>query len=325
MSIEAIQLQPILSDDQTSDLAGEFIDDSHIQTLIDDDADVFKEDGTPLVMFRKRQVPERHAGTALKALYNAATEYGNRGVAAGKLKYHAYGKNSRESRGKKLVNVGDDDIRAHYMKEDGTISKTVTAMTVPSGIIGAYDRHVRFPYCRLTKFTMEHPEQIIAALPFIQAVNETFKLNLPDRYGIQLGYCNQTHPNYVFPKTAFTTVTVNKNWRTAVHTDAQDLKAGFGVLSVLTEGRYKGGIYTIPRYGVGVDMRHGDVLLTDVHEYHGNTEIIPTSKYWTRLSTVFYYRTRVLGCKSLEEELEIAKRRKEGTSLYPDFEGEFPA
>jgi hypothetical protein len=316
---------PLLSEEQTANLAGDFLDDSYIHHLIEEDTDAFKEDGSPLVMFRKRQVPERHAGVALKALYHAATEYGNRGVAAGKLKYHAYGKNSKESRGKKLVNVGDDDIRAFYMKEDGTISKTVTAMTVPSGIIGAYDRHVRFPYCRLTKFTMEHPEKIIQALPFIQSVNEVFKRNLPDRYGIQLGYCQKTHSNYVFPNTAFTTVTVNRNWRTAVHTDAQDLKAGFGVLSVLTEGRYKGGIYTLPRYGVGVNMQQGDVLLTDVHEYHGNTEIVPTTKYWTRLSFVFYYRTRVLGCKSLEEEREIAKRRKEGTSLYPDFGGVFPA
>ena len=97
MSIKQLTVQPKLSDEETEALAGEFITYDKDRTkdkliepefIVDCDVDMYKENGEPLVLFRKRQVPERHASTALKALYHAATEYGNRGVAAGKLKYH---------------------------------------------------------------------------------------------------------------------------------------------------------------------------------------------------------------------------------------------
>ena len=37
-----------------------------------------------------------------------------------------------------------------------------------------------------------------------------------------------THPNFRIEDTAFTTITINKDYRTAVHTDAGDYAAGFG-------------------------------------------------------------------------------------------------
>ena len=47
--------------------------------------------------------------------------------------------------------------------------------------------------------------------------------------------------------TVFTTVTVNKNFRTAAHYDAGDLKEGFGNLAVLQTGEYSGAYTVIPK------------------------------------------------------------------------------
>lgn len=317
--MKTLTAEPALTDEQADALAGEFLDASHYDLLIDSDTDVYRPDGSALLHFRRRVVPQSAAGAAFKALYHAATNYGNRGIAAGKLKYHKdTGRNVNQ------VIAGDEDVRYQYVKKDGNISKTNHAVTVPSGIIGAFDRNPRFPYCRLTEFTAKNPDKIAAAMPYIRAVNNVFKRNSPERYANQLAACDRTHPDYVFPETVFTTITVNRNWRTATHQDAGDLRSGFGVLSVLSEGRYDGGYFVIPKYRVAVNMRHMDVLLVDVHEWHGNTELIPVSKYWTRLSTVHYFRSKMVGCRGLAEELEIAKRRTEGTPMFADFDGEFP-
>ena len=37
--------------------------------------------------------------------------------------------------------------------------------------------------------------------------------------------------------------------------------------------KYKGGLFMIPRYGIGINLREGDLLIANVHEYHCNSEI----------------------------------------------------
>ena len=77
------------------------------------------------------------------------------------------------------------------------------------------------------------------------------------------------------------------------------------------------GCYTgFPQYGVCVDVRDGDFLAMDVHEWHCNTEFYPTNpafidKYtatpdeyvnqwhFNRLSVVCYLREGMLRCKNL--------------------------
>jgi FkbM family methyltransferase len=65
---------------------------------------------------------------------------------------------------------------------------------------------------------------------------------------------------------------------------------------VAEEGKYKGGYLGFPRFGVCVDVRHGDFLLIDPHQNHANTEIIPVTPDYTRLSFVVYYRENMQKC-----------------------------
>ena len=34
----------------------------------------------------------------------------------------------------------------------------------------------------------------------------------------------------------------------------------------------------MPKYKIAIDMRHGDLLVANVHEYHGNTELYETEE-----------------------------------------------
>ena len=94
-------------------------------------------------------------------------------------------------------------------------------------------------------------------------------------------------------KTAFTTVTTNVNWQSTLHTDKGDDPEGFGNLAVLERGGYDGGETCFLQYGVGVDVRMGDVLFMDVHQLHANLPIIRKTDDAVRLSIVCYLRINV--------------------------------
>src|SRR5262249_4117100 len=128
--------------------------------------------------------------------------------------------------------------------------------TVLSGIAGYWDKP-----CRATAYTAKDVVGWFRVLPYIHAVDDVFKRERPARYNAQMAAVRRTPPGYVIPATAFTTITVNRNWRTHVHKDRGDLKEGFGVMSVIEAGVYGGCYLCFPKWRVAVDMRSQDVLL----------------------------------------------------------------
>jgi hypothetical protein len=70
-----------------------------------------------------------------------------------------------------------------------------------------------------------------------------------------------------------------------------------------------------PQYRVAVDLGTRDVLLADVHEWHGNTPLVGAGGEYERVSCVFYYRTGMRHCRPPAEELEWARRRRPGERL----------
>ena len=78
-----------------------------------------------------------------------------------------------------------------------------------------------------------------------------------------------------------------------MHTDKGDDEEGFGNLTVIERGSYKGGETCFPQYGLGVNVRTGDILFMDVHQLHGNLPMHKKSADAERLSVVCYLRTKV--------------------------------
>ena len=101
------------------------------------------------------------------------------------------------------------------------------------------------------------------------------------------------------PGTVFSTITVNRNFRTALHQDAGDFKEGLSVLAVFTRGDVRGGDLCLPEYGVSVPMGHGDLLLFHAHLWHCNTPITGTHEHAikptdpARVSLVCYLREKM--------------------------------
>lgn len=167
-----------------------------------------------------------------------------------------------------------------------------------SGIIGYIDNQNLSRPCRMTQFTKDHFKLYAQGVPFIMRIDECFNEVLPDVHAIQLTQASSTpfHIN----GTAFSTVTVNYNFRTAIHKDSGDFKKGFGNLVVCQDG-VAGGLLLFPRYKLAIQLLTGDFLAMDVHEYHCNSpiEVLRPSGY--RLSFVCYLRERMVKCNEVNK------------------------
>jgi hypothetical protein len=62
-----------------------------------------------------------------------------------------------------------------------------------------------------------------------------------------------------------------------------------GVLT--THGRFSGGYFIMPRFGIAFDIQPGDLLLANVHELHGNGAMAGQ-----RVSVVYYAREKMHLC-----------------------------
>lgn len=180
---------------------------------------------------------------------------------------------------------------------DTKISHTNYANRVKSGVVGSMDRFPRLPYCRQTTYTRDNPERVKKGYPFIQELAKMFEELLPERYAAQKSECSKVDDFFIIPETPFTTITVNKNFRTAAHRDAGDLSKGFSNLLVISNGKeYEGGYLVLPEYRVAVDVQPGDLLLINNHEgIHGNTEFSGEEGY-ERMSLVCYFRENMVEC-----------------------------
>ena len=167
-------------------------------------------------------------------------------------------------------------------------------------------------YCRKTAFARSYFDKFKQGVPFVEFIDQKYKELCPTHYAKQKAIAEGTNRNYVIGQTSFTTVTVNKNFRTACHQDAGDFADGFGNLIVYREGSYDGGYFVMPEYGVAIDLHNTDLLFADVHKWHANTEFTNCSDDWLRISFVMYYRENMVKCKSPSEELNKIKIEKTG-------------
>ena len=302
--MKVLRLKPVCSKEQMSKRQGEWVSNKDFDTLIDFDCDAFDEKEQPVFFFRKNIIPAKICRDAWKIFRHAANPSNNRGAAGGIV----------TSKTANMPIAKKSKHNYYVLKKDGTQSKTTLANTVKSGIVGYFDRNARYPYCRQTEWFAKNFESFKKAYPYINLISKNFESVCPERYAAQKSMADKTNPDFLINNTVFTTITVNKNFRTALHVDAGDYKEGLGNLAVLEGGKYKGGYTVLPRYRVAFDVRSGDVCFFNVHEYHANTPIVASMAY-ERISIVCYYREKMIHCLSAKDELLRAQNRLAGEKL----------
>lgn len=244
---------------------------TQIKTIIDDDADVYTTEGKLLLRFRKAKLNKEH----VDAFYDNVIDFAmipttNRGIASGSKKKNIY---------------DNPPIMTNII---GYFDKLSPRQKYKYNLVGKKMPKIT---ARETRFMTDYPEQFKRLIPLVREIDKYYKQYAPDHYAKQKRKANQTP--YHIADTAFTTITTNVNWQTAVHQDKGDDAEGFGNLAVIEHGHYTGGETCFPQYGIGVDVRTGDVLYMDVHQAHGNLPVVLGSRDTIRLSIVCYLRKSV--------------------------------
>lgn len=247
-----------------------FLKPADISKIIDHDADVYTSEGKLLLRFRKSALSDKHINDFYDNIIAfAKNTTSNRGNATGSKKRNI------NNNPKVMSNIF------------GYFDRWAPAQKVIFRKLGKKPE-VSVRECR---FNQDHPEKYKKTIPLIQDIDALYAKLTPDQYKLQRKKANETH--FKIPNTSFTTVTTNVNYQTATHTDKGDDDEGFGNLAVIEHGKYTGGETCFPQYGLGVDVRTGDILFMDVHQPHSNLPIVKKEEDTIRLSIVCYLRKKV--------------------------------
>jgi hypothetical protein len=284
--VQTLKLKRVLTPAQGDALHKKFLTRDNVETLVDYDCDGYDLNGKMLFRYRKNAIPMEILKQGVDAFKGSIQLTDGRGSASG----------SSHKR----------------VRKDGSVSNITVGNKVFSGNVGYMDSGAMVHYCRKTAFARDYFEKFQEGIPFVKHIDNLYKELCPEHYAKQKAIAEGTNKNYVIGDTSFTTVTVNRNFATAVHKDAGDYPEGFGNLIIYREGHYEGSYFCLPEYGVGIDMQNQDVLFADVHSWHGNTPYENTSEDFMRIAFVIYYREYMYQCKSPSEELFETKMRETG-------------
>jgi len=237
--------------------------------------------------------------------------------------------------------LNKEDIIMNILKKQGGVSKMKVNNQVASNPIGFFDadnKMCNLP-CRLTHFTRVNFEKYEEGYPFLRKINKLYQELTPEAHKRQLDRANKK-PLLKISDTAFSTVTINRNFRTALHRDAGDFRDGFGNLTVIERGKYHGGYTVFPQFGVGINLRNNDFVAMDVHQWHANTPMYETEEdkeynkaipkvykdnpqvgtaglyeLYTRISFVCYLREKLINCP---DDIDPRYLTKSGHSKIKD-------
>ena len=259
------------ADDKIENFLNHKLTPDQISTIITDDADVYTKTGNLLLSFRKNKLKKEN----IKAFYDNVIKFAelstnNRGSASGSKSKNIHNNPKIKSN---IIGYFDKLSPQHkfIFKKKGIPLPKITV--------------------RETRFLTDYPDEYKKLIPFIKEIDKYYEQYIPEKYKNQKRKALQTH--FKISDTVFTTVTTNVNYQTAVHYDKGDDIGGFGNLAVIEHGGYTGGETCFPQYGIGVDVRTGDILYMDVHQPHGNLPINLENKESRRLSIVCYLRQSI--------------------------------
>jgi hypothetical protein len=319
--VKEVIVKPLMTDEEIEAKEGTYFDDKGM-TIYDEDIDVYTlaEDGEKVLLakLRKQVIDPEIVKIGWEGFWITAGASRNRGAAAGPIKEDSKYWKKRNPTEIKGWAAKDGNMRVNN--------------NVFSSVLGFFDAtpFMKLP-CRLTTYTMRYWKYYKHGLPFIRAIDGCFKTLVPDRYKLQREAA-EAKPLLHITGTAFSSVTINRNFRTGLHKDAGDFKEGYGNLSVIERGFYHGGETLFPQYGIGFNIRTGDFLAMDVHQWHCNTELYETAEDktknkelprihkddietgtfgsehpFTRISFVCYLREKLRQCDSKETRKHFKK------------------
>ena len=268
--IHILYVKKEYDDDKMEKRLNTFVKQYHIKNIIHENTDVYTEEGKLLLRFRKNILPKKNIDDFYDNIIGfAKNTTSNRGSTSGS----------------KTKNVGENP------KIMTNIFGYFDKWSPSQKLLFRENNFKPMTSVRETRFNMDSPDKYEKTLPLIRDIDRLYKKLTPKNYRAQRSKADMTY--FKIQDTSFTTITTNINFQTTIHTDKGDDADGFGNLTVIERGEYSGGETCFPQYGIGVDVRTGDILFMDVHQPHANLKIKKHTKDTIRLSIVCYLRKNI--------------------------------
>lgn len=289
---------------------GEFYDSSHYDTIINDNAHGVYPDGRTLFRLIKNAIPEEKREEYKKVIKPVAkSKTKNRGQASGKvdLKYFPPKAVALCNRHGEEYTDGKPRFSVYYKQADGKVINRCQSNQVRCGVAGYFDAIAGLP-CRKVGWSRDNLEkhEILASLS--RDIESNHKKFEPDSYLFHKNNA-ELSPSYLFTDSIYSTMTLNYDFRTACHKDSGDLEGGLSTLTIFEDipNNYTGLYLGLPEYKIAFDLRDGDTLIFNAHEFHANTEGEPLSEklpiddltkknFMGRMSVVCYLRNKLKNC-----------------------------
>tara|TARA_R110000737_G_C14558075_1_gene481775 strand:- start:84 stop:1073 length:990 start_codon:yes stop_codon:yes gene_type:complete len=286
---------------------GDFV---KMENILNEDVDLYDSDtGEIVFLFRKNIINKSYYDTIHQGIINhSKTISNNRGNSAGKTTIEGLNKFQEnwkpEAHPVALVDRHGTEIStksqsssSFFKYADGRLSKRARSNNVHSQALGGFDKSNIHP-CRLTHWTGKNLEKYKTMYPICEKISEIYFSYFPDKYYLQLDRYKESPAEFLIPNSPFSTITLNCDFRTAVHEDRGDFKDGMTCFSVYESGFWLGGELGFPEYDIALNVRQGDLLIFNPHIKHCNNPLIGSG----RVSFVFYMREKMNRCQANDKK-----------------------
>ena len=179
------------------------------------------------------------------------------------------------------------------------------------GVAGYFGKVGQLP-CRMVSWSRDHLEKHKGLFPLCENIRKTYEDVSPDHLEL-LEERSFYRPQFRLGDTPFSTMTLNYDFRTANHKDKGDFDQVLSTLTIFEDkiNNYKGFYLGLPDYKIAFDLRDGDTIYFDAHEYHANTECeiltndlpidsMTGNSFAGRMAVVLYLRENLIKCPDID-------------------------
>lgn len=283
------------NDTALNEMLADFVEKKDMEHYVNETHIGYDENGEILFYFIKNFFSTDEIDVIMPTIEKASTFIVSlgRGHAAGKLDMSQ----PLWAKGLKDVKLKEHNYHNKYTLNPEGISNRKYKLNNPvySNLVGYYEKPLvnykktikTQPRCRQTQFTARHKDIYSKIIPYMERISGEMAAKLPAHYGKQNQFI-QKHRERI-GQSCYSTITINKNFRTAIHIDKGDFKDGIGTIT--TAGDFEGGEFCLVDYKVAINVKPTDLLFVNVHKHHAN---LPFEG--TRYSMVSYVRENIKKC-----------------------------
>lgn len=291
--------------------AGEFYDKSHYNTIINESSYGLNEDGEILFCLIKGAIKEENRKNYADIIRSCCkTKTKNRGASAGVCDLRYFPKKAValcDKNGNEYKD-GKDRYSLFYKDATGKVVNRCQSNQVRSGVAGYFDAVAGLP-CRKVRWSNINPLKHDGLIELAKEIESNHKTYCNSSYNYHRKKADEVPENLLFKDTIYSTMTLNYDFRTATHKDKGDLEGGLSTLTIFEDVKdnYEDFYLGLPEYKICFDVRDGDTLIFNAHEYHANTEYKVLSEslknddltgnpFAGRMSIVCYMRNKLYMC-----------------------------